>query len=143
MKLTVSTLTVCALALTLMPIGRAQGSDASDIQLLKAKLAEQQKQIEVLRQSVDAQQKMIERLTSPAAKPAEQAATQPAASGFTRVGGAVANATGALPDMSPVAPSPKYPVQDPPQGAATSSPLQIQLGNVPIMPVSNSRNSAK
>ncbi|MGD0049297.1 MAG: hypothetical protein ABSE42_20070 [Bryobacteraceae bacterium] len=137
MKLTVSTLTVCLLALTFLPIGKAQGSDANDIELLKAKLAEQQKQIEVLRQSVDAQQKLIERLTPPAAKPAEQAATQPAAQapGFTPVGGAVASTTGALPDMSPVAPSPKYPVQEPPQGAATSSPLQIQLGNVTIMPV--------
>ena len=77
MKLTVSTLTVCMLALTFLPVGKAQGSDANDIELLKAKLAEQQKQIEVLRQSVDAQQKLIERLTRPAAKPAEQAATQP------------------------------------------------------------------
>ena len=137
MKLTTTTLTVCALALTFLPIGRAQGSGASDIELLKAKLAEQQKQIEVLRQSVDAQQKLIERLTTPAAKPAEQAATQPAAQapGFTPVGGAVASATGALPDLSPVAPSPKYAVQEPPQGAGTSSPLQIQLGNVTIMPV--------
>ncbi len=137
MKLTVSTLTVCMLALTFLPVGKAQGSDANDIELLKAKLAEQQKQIEVLRQSVDAQQKLIERLTTPAARPAEQAASQPAAqaSGFTRAGGAVASATGALPDLSPVAPSPKYPVQDPPQGAATSSPLQIQIGNVTIMPV--------
>jgi hypothetical protein len=123
--------------LTFLPIGKAQGSDANDIELLKAKLAEQQKQLEVLRQSVDAQQKLIERLTTPAAKPAEQAAARPAstAPGFTPVGGAVASATGALPDLSPVAPSPKYPVQDPPQGAATSSPLQIQLGNVTIMPV--------
>lgn len=137
MKLTVSTLTVCMLALTFLPVGKAQGSGANDIELLKAKLAEQQKQIEVLRQSVDAQQKLIERLTTPAARPAEQAASQPAAqaSGFTRAGGAVASATGALPDLSPVAPSPKYPVQDPPQGAATSSPLQIQIGNVTIMPV--------
>src|ERR1035438_127556 len=79
MKLTVSTLTVCMLALTFLPVGKAQGSDANDIELLKAKLAEQQKQIEVLRQSVDAQQKLIERLTTPAARPAEQAASQPAA----------------------------------------------------------------
>jgi hypothetical protein len=141
MKLTASTLTVCALALTLLPVGRAQGSDVNDIELLKAKLAEQQKQIEVLRQSVDAQQKLIERLTTPAAtpaaKPADQAATQPAAqaSGFTRVGGTVASATGALPDLSPVAASPKYSAQEPPQGAATSAPTQIQIGNVTIMPV--------
>jgi uncharacterized coiled-coil protein SlyX len=119
MKLTVSTLTVCALALTLLPTSNAQGSDVSDIELLKAKLAEQQKQIEVLRQSVDSQQKLIERLTAPAAtpaaKPAEQAATQPAAKapGFTPVGGAVASATGALPDLSPVAVSPKYSAQEP------------------------------
>jgi uncharacterized coiled-coil protein SlyX len=87
------------LALTFLPVGKAQGSGANDIELLKAKLAEQQKQIEVLRQSVDAQQKLIERLTTPAARPAEQAASQPAAqaSGFTRAGGAVASATGALP----------------------------------------------
>jgi hypothetical protein len=136
MKLTVSTLTVCMLALTFLPIGKAQGSDANDIELLKAKLAEQQKQIEVLRQSVDAQQKLIERLTTPAAKPAEQPATPAAqASGFTRVGGAVASATGALPDMSPVAATPKYPVQEPPQTAGTSYPTQIQIGNVSIMPV--------
>jgi hypothetical protein len=124
------------LALTFLPIGKAQGSDANDIELLKAKLAEQQKQIEVLRQSVDAQQKLIERLTTPAAKPAEQPATPAAqASGFTRVGGAVASATGALPDMSPVAATPKYPVQEPPQTAGTSYPTQIQIGNVSIMPV--------
>src|ERR1039458_10481868 len=106
MKLTVSTLTVCMLALTFLPVGKAQGSDANDIELLKAKQAEQQKQIEVLRQSVDAHQNLIERLTTPAAKPTEQATTQPAP-GFTRAGGAVASATGALPDMSPDAPSPK------------------------------------
>jgi len=137
MKLTISTLTVCVLALIFLPAGKAQGSDANDIELLKAKLAEQQKQIEVLRQSVDAQQKLIERLTTPAAKPAEQTATLPAAQapGFTPVGGAVASATGALPDLSPVAPSPKYPVQEPPQAAGNSAPLQLQLGNITIMPV--------
>lgn len=42
MKLTVSTLSVCMLALTFLPIGRAQGSDPNDIEALKAKLAEQQ-----------------------------------------------------------------------------------------------------
>ena len=137
MKLTVSTLTVCVFALIFLPVGKAQGSDANDIELLKAKLAEQQKQIELLRQSVDAQQKLIERLTTPAAKPAEQAATQPAAPapGFTPVGGAVASATGALPDLSPVATSPKYPVQEPPPAGQTSYPTQIQIGNVTIMPV--------
>jgi len=134
MKLKVSTITLCLLALALLPVCKAQGSDPNDIVLLKATLAEQQKQIEALRQSIDAQQKLIERLTTPAAKPAEQAAA-PAAPGFTRVGGAVASTTGLLPDMSPVAPSPKYPVQDPQAAATTSAPLQIQLGNVTIMPV--------
>jgi len=134
MKLTVSTISLCMLALTLLPVGKAQGGDPNDIELLKAKLAEQQKQIELLRQSVDAQQKLIERLATPAVKPAEQAAAAPAP-GFTRVGGAVASATGALPDMSPVAPSPKYPGADPQAAAANSAPLQIQLGNVTIMPV--------
>ena len=105
MKLTTSALTVCMLALTFLPIGRAQGSDASDIELLKAKLAEQQKQLEVLRQSVDAQQKLIDRLTAPAATPAEQAAP-PAA-------------------QAPV----------PVQAATSAAPLQIQLGNVTIQPI--------
>jgi hypothetical protein len=132
------------LALCLLPAGRAQGSDANDIELLKAKLAEQQKQIEMLRQSVEAQQKLIERLTAPAAKPAEQAtqasapaAAQPAAQapGFPRAGGAVASATGALPDLSPVTPSPKYPAADAQPAAQTSYPTQLQLGNITIMPV--------
>jgi hypothetical protein len=125
------------LALTLLPAGRAQGNDANDIELLKAKLAEQQKQIEVLRQSIDAQQKLIDRLAAPAAKPAEQAAAPPAAAapGFSRVGGAVASTTGALPDMSPVAPGAKYPVQDAPPAGQTSYPTQLQLGNITIMPV--------
>ena len=138
MKLTISTLTVCMLALSFLPAGRAQTSDARDIEQLKAKLAEQQKQIETLRQSVESQQKLIEKLTAPAAKPADQAAAQPAAPapGFQRAGGAVASATGALPDLSPVTPAPKYPAQDTQTAAAaTSYPTQLQLGNITIMPV--------
>ena len=141
MKLTVSTLTLCMLFLALPPVGKAQGVDPNDIQSLKVKLAEQQKQIEALRQSLDAQQKLIERLTTPAVKPAQQAAAPavaPAvapAQGFTPVGGAVASTTGNLPDMSPVAPSPKYPLPAPQDSGQTSYPTQIQLGNVTIMPV--------
>ncbi|MGB9457199.1 MAG: hypothetical protein WCB12_14220 [Bryobacteraceae bacterium] len=141
MKLTVSTLTLCMLFLALLPVGKAQGVDPNDIQSLKVKLAEQQKQIEALRQSLDAQQKLIERLTTPAVKPAQQAAAPavaPAvapAQGFTPVGGAVASTTGNLPDMSPVAPSPKYPLPAPQDSGQTSYPTQIQLGNVTIMPV--------
>jgi len=134
MKLKLSTITLCLLALALLPVCKAQGSDSNEIVLLKATLAEQQKQIEALRQSIDAQQKLIERLTTPAAKPAEQAAA-PAAPGFTRVGGAVASTTGLLPDMSPMAPSPRSPAPDPQAAAANSAPLQLQLGNITIMPV--------
>ncbi|MFY9726570.1 MAG: hypothetical protein WB579_23305 [Bryobacteraceae bacterium] len=141
MKLTVSTLTLCMLFLALLPAGKAQGVDPNDIQSLKVKLAEQQKQIEALRQSLDAQQKLIERLTTPAVKPAQQAAAPavaPAvtpAPGFTPVGGAVASTTGNLPDMSPVAPSPGYPLPAPQPAAATPAPLQLQLGNITITPV--------
>jgi len=139
MKLTISAISLCTLVLALLPAGRAQGSDANDIELLKTKLAEQQKQIEVLRQSIDTQQKLIERLSTPAAKPAEQAAapdaTSPAAPGFTHVGGAVASTTGALPDMSPVTPSGKLPVPAPQDTGQTSNPTQILIGNVSIMPV--------
>ena len=106
MKLTVSTLSVCMLAMSILPLCQAQGSDPNDIELLKAKLAEQQKQLEVLRQSVDAQQKLIDHLTAPAATPAEQAGAP-----------AAAPATAAQ------------------QTTAPSSPLQIQLGNVTIQPI--------
>jgi hypothetical protein len=93
------------LALSFLPAGHAQGSDPNDIELLKAKLAEQQKQLEVLRQSVDAQQKLIDHMTTPAATPAEQPAAQAA--------------------PAPAATS----------AAAVSAPLQLQIGNVTIMPV--------
>ena len=105
MKLTISTLSVCMLALSFLPVGHAQGSDPNDIELLKAKLAEQQKQLEVLRQSVDAQQKLIDHLTTPAATPAEQPPAQAAPA----------------PEAKPA--------------AASSAPLQLQIGNVTIMPV--------
>ncbi len=110
MKLTVSTLSVCMLALTFLPIGQAQGSDPNDIEILKAKLAEQQKQLEVLRQSVDAQQKLIERMTTPAATPAPMPAEQ-------------------------AAPAPAAQAPELQQAASPSAPLQLQIGNVSIMPV--------
>jgi len=101
---------------------------------LKAKLAEQQKQIEVLRQSVDAQQKLIERLTTPAARPAEQAAShrrrrRPASPARA----AQLPAPLALcPTCLPWLRAPNIGAGSP-AGAATSSPLQIQIGNVTIM----------
>jgi len=145
MKLTLSLLIALVLTLCLLPVASAQVSEGNDIEQLKAKLADQQKQIELLRQSVEAQQKLIERLTAPAAKPADQTATQPAAPaatqsaaqapGFPRVGGAVASASGALPDLSPVTPSPKYPAADAQAAGDKGAPLQLQLGNITIMPV--------
>jgi hypothetical protein len=133
MKLTKATVTLCLLSVLYLPLCYAQGSNTTgtDIEQLKAKLAEQQKQLDTLRQSIADQQKLIDSLAK-SADPTTAAAT-PAAPGFTRVGGAVASTTGALPATPD--PAQKQPMQTPQPEPVISSPLQLQLGNITIMPV--------
>jgi hypothetical protein len=136
MKQKTLTLTLCLFSTLCLPVCNAQVGTGNDVEQLKAKLAEQQKQIDSLRQSIADQQKLIENMTKQAVQTAPAANTTspaltPAAPGFPRVGGTVASTTGALPATPEPAPKPALPQPAP----ATGSPLQIQLGNISITPV--------
>ncbi|HWC96504.1 MAG TPA: hypothetical protein VG456_07140 [Candidatus Sulfopaludibacter sp.] len=110
----------CLLAWAAIPLCSAQGSGSSEIATLKAKLAEQQKQIDSLVQVLKDQQKALDNLSS------RGAASAP---------GLLASTTPML-APTPAVTSPR--LAPPPQKTtadAAPSPLQIQLGNVTIMPV--------
>jgi hypothetical protein len=106
----------------------------ADIAKLKAQLDQQQKQIEQLLAALAAQRKTLEQagMATPAADQVQQHTT-PA----DRL---IASTTPmALPPATP-APSPAAPWASPPQAqtaapAEASSPLQLKIGNVTIMPV--------
>jgi hypothetical protein len=131
MKLTKYALMLCFVVWASLPVCRAQGSDPNEIDKLKAKLAEQQKQIDALVQALKDQQATLDGMSKPAAAPA----TQPAAP----QGGALmasstpmlfpAPASPAVPKLSPPAPAPQAAAADQP------SPLQLKLGNISITPV--------
>ncbi len=131
MKLTKYALMLCFVVWASLPVCRAQGSDPNEIEKLKAKLAEQQKQIDTLVQTLKDQQAALDGMSKPAAAPA----TQPAA---PQGGALMASSTPmlspgpsspAVPKLSPPAPEPQAAAADQP------SPLQLQLGNITITPV--------
>ena len=139
MKLPYLTITVCLAALT-SPLCFAQ-SDASDLGKLKAQLAEQQRQIEALKKSLTETEKTIENLSKAqvdtqaaldAATTAiknDRAAASTAPAGPTKLGGDLASTA---PILSPPPPAaPREPFQTP----APAAPLQLQLGDITIMPV--------
>jgi hypothetical protein len=100
---------------------------AAELAALKAQLAAQQKQIEQLQAALQAEMKLLARMT------ADTAAAAPArAAGL----GEIASTTPMLPP-APAAIVPPRIFPPPPQAADTQapSPLQIQIGNTTIMPV--------
>ena len=107
--------------LALLPLCNAQGSDPNEIEKLKAKLVDQQKQIDSLVQALKDEQKLIQGLASlPRRKtagcwlpPSPMLIALPAAPAAT----------------------PKFAPPQKQNADAPASPLQLQLGNVTIMPV--------
>jgi hypothetical protein len=131
MKITKYTLMLCFVVWASLPVSMAQGSDPNEIEKLKAKLAEQQKQIDTLVQALKDQQATLDGMSKPAAAPAAQAAAP-------QGGALMASST---PMLSPTPASPAVPKLSPPapapQAAAADqpSPLQLKLGNIGITPV--------
>ena len=159
MKLKTLAPILCALAaLPFCTFG--QESAPTEVDKLKAMLAEQQRQIEALRQAVAQQQKLLEGLTKPAEKAAAAAASPaPAASSPAPAVAAAAPASSAVPSASSnsILPSPPpagqrpliassspmvVPTAEPapkfspplPQPEPTS-PLQLKIGDVSIIPI--------
>jgi hypothetical protein len=122
MKITRYTLMLCLLGWASLPASHAQGGDPSEIEKLKAKLVEQQKQIDSLAQALKDQQKLIEAWSKPAG---------PASSAL------VASTTPMLatPDAPASAASPRFAPPVPQKEPTGSSPLQLQVGDTTIMPV--------
>ena len=114
---------LCLAVCVSLPVCNAQGGDPNEIEKLKAKLAEQQKQIDTLVQALKDQQKTIEGWSKPAA---------PASTS-----GALMASTTPMLSPTPAVPaaSPKLNPPMPQAADAPSSPLQLQLGSVTIMPV--------
>jgi len=136
-------LILCLGALTL-PTCFAQG-DGSDLEKLKAQLAEQQRQIESLKKNLVETERMIENLSkaqedtkaavdsavaAAAAKPAPSPSTDGStAPGVTKLGGDLASTTPVL------SPPPPAAAREPFQNPAPPAPLQLQLGNITITPI--------
>jgi hypothetical protein len=107
---------------------------SAEMQQLKELLVKQQEQIEALRQALAAQQKSLDAMqakTAPAAAPAAQRATSPdrlVASGAPML---------VPPSSASGTPAPKLdtPLPAPQAAAPNTNPLQLQIGNVGIMPV--------
>jgi uncharacterized coiled-coil protein SlyX len=105
---------------------------SAEIQRLKTQLDQQQKQIEELRAALAAQMKMLEKITATADAPMH---TPPPNQGLM-----ASTAPMVAPAPPAPAPSPRYtpPLPAPPpqpNGDAASSPLQLKIGDVTIMPV--------
>lgn len=159
MKLKTLAPLLCALAaLPLCTLG--QESAPNEVEKLKAILAEQQRQIEALRQAVAQQQKLIEGMAKPAEKASAAApAAPPATPAAPAVSAAAAPASTAAPSASShsILPSPAPAGQRPliasnspmvvpgaepapkfspplPQAEPTS-PLQLKIGDVSIIPI--------
>lgn len=123
MKLTKYALMLCFVVWASLPVCRAQGSDPNEIEKLKTKLAEQQKQIDSLVKALKDQQATLEGMSKPAAAPqggALMASSTPML--------APPPASSPAPKLSPPAPAPQAAADQP-------SPLQLRLGNIGITPV--------
>lgn len=156
MKLKTLAPLLCALA-ALPFCSFGQESAPNEVDKLKAMLAEQQRQIEALRQAVAQQQKLIEGLAKPAEKaaaasPAVPAAPAPAvaAAAAPAASAAPSSSTSILPSPPPAGqrpliassspmvvpgaePAPKFspPLPQP----EPTSPLQLKIGDVSIIPI--------
>src|SRR5579863_210725 len=120
MKLKNRALLLCLVVGTCLPVCQAQGNAPSEIDQLKAKLAEQQKQIDALVEALKDQRAMLDRLSKPAGPQsgALMASTTPMLSPPAAV-------PTASQKLSPATPQPE----------TATSPLQLQIGNTTIMPV--------
>ena len=132
---------------------------AADIAKLKAKLEEQQKQVEKLRAELESQLKMLEQAgasastqTAPTAAPAASASTAPAAAAPAPspdrkpyVGSLTASTTPIVqPEPTPIrsspfpasASSPRVPMSlESPQPGEPAAPLQVKIGESTITPI--------
>jgi hypothetical protein len=130
---------MCLWSVLGLHVVQAQSGNNDEVEQLKARLATQQKEIDLLQKALADQQRTLDRLAASNAASAVSAA-KPAPAPAFHVGGLVASTTGTLPSTasaSPAAPSPS-PVYYPPAQADNSnapSPLQLQLGNITIVPV--------
>jgi hypothetical protein len=121
------------------PADAATSADSSaELRRLKAQLEEQQKQIEVLKNALEAQKKMLEKVVATTTPASQPAATAPAQNRNL-----MASSVPMLPpSTAPSAPSPSpFPSAAPPQqqvaadNGSGSSPLQLKIGDTTIMPV--------
>jgi len=119
-------LALCLVPILMSPLCLAQG-DGSELDKLKAKLAEQQRQIDSLQKSLAETQKMMEGLAKSSSAPAVAPAP-----GYPRLGGDLASTSPVLAPPPPPAPRPAF---APPAEAAASSPLQIKIGDTTIQPI--------
>jgi hypothetical protein len=111
-------------------------ASSAEVRHLKTQLDEQQKQIEELRAALSAQMKMLEKVTATA----NAAADAPPHTPPPNQGLMASTAPMVAPAPPAPAPSPRYtpPLPPPPaqpNGDAASSPLQLKIGDVTIMPV--------
>jgi hypothetical protein len=124
-------LALCLISVFMLPV-YGQGDGPTEVDKLKAKLAEQQRQIDALQKSLSETQKMVEDLAkSPATEASAATAARAAATTYPRLGGDMASTTPVLSPPAPRAPRPAYA----PQVDAGSSPLQLQIGNTTITPI--------
>ena len=106
---------------------------SAEVQQLRELLVKQQQQIEALRQALVAQQKALEAIE---AKPATVAAAAPA-QGPKSPDRLVASGSPMLvpPSSASGSPAPKLDTPLPQAAVPNTNPLQLQLGNISIMPV--------
>ncbi len=109
-------------------------SSDSDMAAMKAQLAEQQKQIDMLKLALEDQKKLLEHLSGASTY---QASTSQDFSVPRKTLGEVASATPIIPST----PAPAAPIPPPvlnaaqPASSTTEGPLQVRLGNALISPV--------
>jgi hypothetical protein len=107
----------------------SSGAEAEIIEL-RRQLAEQQRQIEELRLSLQEHAKLIGRLSLAAAPRAEFAAVS-----GSRVTGEVASTTPVIPSAAASPPPPVLPQKQNKEGGEEASPLQFRLGGAYFTPV--------
>ena len=118
------------------PSGPAKAESSAEVQQLKELLVKQQQQIEALQTALAAQQKALEAIE---AKPTQAAAAAPQRA--TSPDRLVASGAPMLvpPSTNSGSPAPKLdtplPTPAPQAVAPNTNPLQLQLGNITIMPV--------
>jgi uncharacterized coiled-coil protein SlyX len=148
MKPTKLTLAICLLSVLGLPVIQAQSGNNDEVEQLKVRLAAQQKEIDLLQKALTDQQRTLDRLAAAnadtvaavkaAPAPATGAAAAPAP--LPHVGGLVASTSGTLPSTASAsvgapATSPAYYPPAQAGNANASSPLQVLIGNVSIIPV--------